>query len=59
MISLVLYDNRVCRARFADLPPIKKSQIEAPSERDEQEHRQQPEHQRFELAEPVFGFCSS
>ena len=48
-------DFRVLYGRATTRPPIEKGQIEIPSERDEQEHRQQPEHKRFELRRHLVG----
>jgi hypothetical protein len=51
-------DFRVLYGRTTTRPPIEKSEIETPSEPDEQECRQQPEHERFELRRHLFGNIS-
>jgi hypothetical protein len=57
-ISAMTIDFRVLDGRATTRPPIEKSEIEAPNERNEQEHRQQPEHERFELRRHVAGNIS-
>ncbi len=51
-------DFRVLYGRATTRPPIEKGEIETPSERDEQGHRQQPEHERFEFRRHLLGNIS-
>ena len=57
-ISTMTIDFRVLYGRATTRPPIEKSEIETPSERNEQGHRQQPEHERFELRRHLLGNIS-